>query len=518
MRIYKDTYKAKDGETKKTKRWYIDFTDHLSRRHKLAGFTDKKVTWDLAGRIESLISYRVSGQGLPPELHRWLDDVPDAMKQKFAKWSFVDAQRIEGNKLLTVHLDDWKKSIIATGSTEKQAEQQHTRASRVFSESGFFFWKDIQASKLLVTIESLQKLQRTKNGAYMNTGKPTSPRTKHHHLGACKQFARWMMADRRASDNLIEYLSMTGKIEPQEPRRPLNGEEIEILFDYIINSGPLSCVSGNERILLYRFAMETGLRADEIRTLTRLSFDFEAPTVKVEPTHTKNGKAAVLPLKPSTAEAMKAHTGCKGPTTPVFKMPKSNLAKMLQKDIASARTQWIKDAKDNPDEHRRRTESDFLKVKTSEGKLVFHSLRHTFGSFLESSGAAPKVAQELMRHGSIQLTLGLYTHLQADRVTKAVNALPYFGKQEVIRTGTDDSMVDAIGKTVEKSSATYSDSLCSKHSNTLQNIAKQGENREARKNPVTAINNGVFSPKTERPGFEPGVRVYPVRRFSKPLP
>ena len=31
-----------------------------------------------------------------------------------------------------------------------------------------------------------------------------------------------------------------------------------------------------------------------------------------------------------------------------------------------------------------------------------------------------------------------------------------------------------LSKTVEKSSATYSDSLCSKHSNTLQNIAKQG--------------------------------------------
>ena len=157
MRIYKDTYKAKDGEMKKTKRWYLDFFDHLNRRHKLAGFTDKKITRDLAGRIESLISYRVSGQSLPPELHRWLDDVPDAMKQKFAKWSLVDAQRIEGHKLLTVHLDDWKKSIIATGSTEKQVEQQHTRTSRVFSESGFVFWKDIQASKLLVTIESLQK-------------------------------------------------------------------------------------------------------------------------------------------------------------------------------------------------------------------------------------------------------------------------------------------------------------------------------------------------------------------------
>ena len=436
--------------------------------------------------------------------------------KKFVKWGLVDGMRAEGGKLLTVHLDDWRKSIIATGSTEKQADQQHTRASRIFSESGFIFWKDIQASKLLMTIESLQKLQRIKKGDYKNTGKPTSPRTKHHHLGACKQFARWMMADRRASDNVIEYLSMTGKIEPQEPRRALNREEIEILFDYIVKSEPLSYIPGHERILLYRFAMETGLRADEIRTLTRLSFNFETPTVKVKPKYTKNGKAAVLPLKPSTAEAMKAHTGCKAPTAPVFKMPKSNLAKMLQRDIANARSQWIKDVKDNPDEHRRRTESDFLKVKTSEGKLVFHSLRHTFGSFLESSGAQPKVAQELMRHGSISLTLGLYTHLQADRVTKAVNNLPDFGKQKVLRTGTDDSKVDAIGDV--KSSDSYSDSLCSKHGNTLQSIAKQGGNVAKRQTPVTDNDNEGFSPKTERAGFEPAVQALLVRRFSKPLP
>jgi len=518
MRIYKDTYKNKDGETKKTKRWYIDFFDHLNHRHKLASFTDKKATRDLAGQIESLISCRASGGSLTPELQKWLTKVPDATKKKFVKWSLVDAQRVEGGKLLTAHLDDWKKSIIATGSTQKQAEQQHTRASRVFTESGFVFWKDIQASKLLVIIESLQKLQRTKNGAYKNTGKPTSPRTKHHHLGACKQFARWMMADRRASDNLIEHLSMTGKIETQEPRRALNIGEIEILFDYIVKSEPLSYIPGHERILLYRFAMETGLRADEIRTLTRTSFDFEAPTVKVESKHTKNGKVAIIPLKPSTAEAMKAHTGCKAPTAPVFKMPKSNLAKMLQKDIANARTHWIENAKDNPEEHRRRTESDFLKIKTSEGKLVFHSLRHTFGSFLESSGAAPKVAQELMRHSTVQLTLGLYTHLQADRVTEAVNALPDFGKQEVAKTGTDDGIVDAISKNYVKSSATYSDSKQSKHSNTLQNIAKQGDNVAQTKNAACDSKNDVFKSKTERRGFEPPEGIVSLRRFSKPLP
>ena len=143
MRLYKDSYKAKDGETKKTKRWYIDFTDHLNRRHKLAGFTDKKITRDLAGRIASLVSNRIPGGSLPIELQRWLKGVPDTMMKKLVKWDLVDGMRAEEGKLLTFHLDDWKKSIIATGRTEKKAEKKHTRAGRESSARGGVIWKGI---------------------------------------------------------------------------------------------------------------------------------------------------------------------------------------------------------------------------------------------------------------------------------------------------------------------------------------------------------------------------------------
>jgi hypothetical protein len=119
---------------------------------------------------------------------------------------------------------------------------------------------------------------------------------------------------------------------------------------------------------------------------------------------------------------------------------------------------------------------------------------------------------------TVQLTLGLYTHLQVDRVTEAINALPDFGKQEAVKTGTDNSIVDAISKNYVKSSATYSDSKYSKHSNTLQSIAKQGENIAQRKNAACVSKNGVFKSKTERRGFEPPEAIVSLRRFSKPLP
>jgi hypothetical protein len=45
---------------------------------------------------------------------------------------------------------------------------------------------------------------------------------------------------------------------------------------------------------------------------------------------------------------------------------------------------------------------------------------------LATSGVHPKIAQELMRHSNINLTMGIYTHAQASQVAAAVNNLPDF--------------------------------------------------------------------------------------------
>jgi putative DNA primase/helicase len=54
----------------------------------------------------------------------------------------------------------------------------------------------------------------------------------------------------------------------------------------------------------------------------------------------------------------------------------------------------------------------------------FHSLRHTAGTLLASSGVHPKVAQSLMRHSDINLTMSLYTHTLRGQESEAVAMLP----------------------------------------------------------------------------------------------
>jgi integrase len=90
---------------------------------------------------------------------------------------------------------------------------------------------------------------------------------------------------------------------------------------------------------------------------------------------------------------------------------------------------WIQSAKDDPVEHRRRAESDFLKVETHEGKVDFHCLRHTFATWLVQGGVDIKTAQTLLRHSTPSMTLGIYAHSQSDNLTKAIDGLPTFERQ-----------------------------------------------------------------------------------------
>ncbi len=58
------------------------------------------------------------------------------------------------------------------------------------------------------------------------------------------------------------------------------------------------------------------------------------------------------------------------------------------------------------------------------GKADFHSLRHTFCILLARSGVQPQIAQKLMRHSSIDLTMNFYTHILMEDKMSAVSQLP----------------------------------------------------------------------------------------------
>lgn len=133
--------------------------------------------------------------------------------------------------------------------------------------------------------------------------------------------------------------------------------------------------------------------------------------------------SACLPLRKDTAAELQAFVAGKMPSVAVFDYIPKDTSKMLQADLKAADISYVDDA----------------------GRYVdFHSLRHTTGSLLAASGVHPKVAQQIMRHGDINLTMSRYTHVFSGQESEAIARLPDLsapssGKQRA--TGTDPKSV-----------------------------------------------------------------------------
>jgi len=98
-----------------------------------------------------------------------------------------------------------------------------------------------------------------------------------------------------------------------------------------------------------------------------------------------------LPLRKDTTTAMREFFRGKTPSVKVFNLPsKYNMADMLRADCKAAGINYEDDG---------------------QPKIDFHSLRHTTGSLLAASGVHPKIAQSIMRHSDINLTMSRYTHI-----------------------------------------------------------------------------------------------------------
>lgn len=183
-------------------------------------------------------------------------------------------------------------------------------------------------------------------------------------------------------------------------------------------------MTGNERFLLYATAIQTGLRANELRQLTqgRMFLDVDQPYIACKAGTTKNRKMAKQYVEPQLAAKLRAYLATRPPSAMVFRMPhETNTARMLRADLAAARNDWLKEVEKDKRELAKRQESDFLLPTNHEGECFdFHSLRHTCGAWLALTGEHPKTIQTIMRHSQITLTMDTYGHLFPGQAAEAV--------------------------------------------------------------------------------------------------
>jgi integrase len=332
---------------------------------------------------------------LGPQLTRWLEQIPARSLDKFVKIGLIDSKKATAGNPLSEHLEDFKRSLLTKGNTTGYVKTVISRTRRIVLGCDFRSWTDISASQVEQYLSSLRK-----------DGKGISAQTFNFYLQAIKQFCKWMVDDRRAGESPVKHLrGLNVRTDRRHDRRALDPGEIRRLLKATRAAPKRFGMTGHERALLYRLTIETGLRRNELKSLTASSFDFENYTVTVEAGYAKNRQQSKLPLRKDTAAELISFLENKMPNAKAFKVPYKTAA-MLRVDLAGVKIPYVDDS----------------------GRYVdFHSLRHSTGSLLAAAGVHPKVIQSIMRHSDINLTMSRYTHVFRGQESEAVAKLPDLG-------------------------------------------------------------------------------------------
>ncbi len=86
-----------------------------------------------------------------------------------------------------------------------------------------------------------------------------------------------------------------------------------------------------------------------------------------------------------------------------------------------------------------------IPIEDDAGRVLdFHSLRHAFCTNLAKSGVLPQMAQRLMRHSTVEMTMKFYTHIGIDSMRESVNKLPAFPDVDLQERKTGTMNADEI--------------------------------------------------------------------------
>ncbi len=399
--------------------WYTSWTDHNGKRRTKCTFTTDKATAErIAKKHEAEAALRRDGV---------IDPALDAISK-------------ESGRSIESHLADYESKLRAANRTDKHVISTTQFIRRIADHAEFKTAADISADAV-----------NRYAGKLRNEGRAT--RTIQAHLSAIKAFTKWLTDHHKLPrDPLASVKKPDPKADRRRERRILLQEEWRRLISATEAGPDRDDMPSSERLLLYRTAVQTGLRSKELRNLTRggLFLNEEQPYITCKARSTKNRKAARQYIQPELAASLKVHIARKNPKAPVFNLPhESKLARMLRDDLTEARKQWLSEAKNDPQEYARRQHSDFLASTNHEGENIdFHALRHTFGAWLTMTGSHPKVVQTAMRHSSITLTMDTYGHLFPGQEADAVGRLwEMLGDPaDALRaTGTDDQAAEPPG-------------------------------------------------------------------------
>jgi integrase len=466
-------------------KYKIEYTDEHGRRRKATGATDKAVSERIAHDLENTVALRRHGL-IDPAAEKYRDNEI---------------------KPLAEHIADWQDDLVAQGFSPTHAEQTSNRVRRLIAlmrgsdvalqdhrrlppaERGSFARKIADA----IGPARLSDLNREKIQDAIAKFKSAnwSLQSCNHYRAAARAFSTWAWKNSRIREDLLRGVTgFNAKEDPRHDRRTIALDELRRLIEITASGPEVMGMPGPARSLCYRLAVGTGLRYEEIASVTPESFDWEASSVTVTAAYTKNGDTATLTLPGDLVDDLAAYVSPLAHGTRIFPLPPGKGAKMLRHDLKAAG----------------------IPYRDASGLVFdFHSLRCELATLADAAGVSPRVVQKMMRHSTLELT-GRYTRPRAVDIEAAAGMLPSLkpevddSAERAIMTGIDCSPL-SISSATENTTLAFVDASNSNAAKVFASMEERSEKPQtwirAPPDPLRASPNsfGLFVYRLEDAAF-----------------
>lgn len=358
------------------------------------------------------------------KLHGWLQEVE---RIKGGVVTSEEATVAKKSKSAIEDLfEDYKAWHKLSGTTNKHIRIVIAQIRRVCEDCKFEKLSDVQDA---VLIKWLNKQANAKMSASTRNG----------YRSAIVAFMNWAVDEAKCltANPLAGIPKANVKTDRRHKRRPLMPDEIVKLLDaaerrplhdrLIITRGKnkgqyFAGVSerekdkarriGRERKLVYAALIYTGLRKNELASLTvgQVMLDHPIPHFFLFAEDAKTDEEASVPIHPALLEPLRdwmerrKREGDLKMEDKLFDVP-DGLSKILERDLKFAG----------------------IPKRDTVGRVIdVHALRYTHGTLMMRSNVDMLVTQKSLRHADVRMTSGIYTQRQLDIVAGGVNQLPDF--------------------------------------------------------------------------------------------
>lgn len=230
------------------------------------------------------------------------------------------------------------------------------------------------------------------------------------------------------SKSPLEDLRVPKSRKKTDKVRALTVEEQARLLDVLNNND----INYSEIMLVSMF---TGMRGGEICALNIEDIDFQNNCIIVNKTTSRGGDNSVIVNETKTEAGMRKV------------LINNDLAAFLKECIGERTGGTLFVSSNNKPVTTQQVNYYFwntlkqydIQDKSLQGKLTFHSLRHTFATRCIESGVPPKVLQKILGHKDISVTMNVYCDVFEKFEAAHLNAVDKYMKLNNIGLGKSET-------------------------------------------------------------------------------